>query len=816
MSLSTNALQNTDRLAQRAFRRPWGDTKLRPADWLMVLGGYPALLLILFVSQIGPGHIVSASEGDIAYYWQWQRHLLNAVLHGEMNAALNPYIMAGTPFLGALQSAVFYPLNALQLVFSVPVVLNIQVLLHWWLALVGFHVLGRELGWRSAAATFSALVGAFSGWAVLHFWQGHAPFVMEMAITPWVLKMWFRRLRGACSGLGYVLIVALLVAIQFSIGHPQIVYFTLVLMAWFAVGWLWVGRASMPLARWATNVGLTALGIALGLGLLAVQAIPTWLHMRETVRGARNVSEAYYTAQSMPWLNLFTLVAPWVWGGWPGRDNYFGGESMWEVVGFTGAVGMMLALLFFLRPRSLSRFQVLLGLLWVFGILLALGEYSGIYPWLRSYVPGLGIFRNPGRALFLVTVATALLAGEGFERAWLLAKSERAEFLSLLSRGWIFIGWCVAAILILFSDGIRSPIFMQMLLARTSREVVGQLTRPEVVRLFQNFQVNLVGAGMMAGLGLALMSRFLWKRYSGVAAWGVVGLLAFELTQFARPYMVSFNPELYEWSGRTRKFLQDNAQRYRITSIRTPADLNQGMRWEVRHVWGYEPTVALRYASAIAVSQGRPPGFPEAWLNVYRITPLINSLGVKYLIAPPKADMSRYGWRLVMDSTECSIHENTGALARGFVVGNALVKDESEIESYVNSADFEPTSTVVLAKADGDVKSTSATLRRANVTVEKDAPDEFVATVDCDTQAWFVLMDQMLPGWHVEINGSPSRVHLANAVGMAVEVPAGKSRVRFYYREPGLRAGLTITGVSALIYLGLASSWFIGRRKRRA
>ncbi len=798
---------------ERTFRRSPAQGNWGIADWIICAVLYPSLLIALPGAAWSVGRILSAPDGDIAYYWMWQRYFFQNMVREHGLSQLNAFIMAGTPFFGAMQSSVLYPLNLLHLVGDMATALNLELLLHWWLTLCGFHVLGQVLAWGRAARCLGALVGGFSGWAVLHYWQGHLPFILEMTVTPWLLSVWIGWSLGRMSNLATLLATATLIAFQFSAGHPQIVYFTLLIMAWsLPLCWWLMGK--LPCKRRVQRLVLPALGFVLGAGLVGVQALPTLLHMRSTIRGAENVPLQYYTAQSMPWTNLLTLIAPWVWGGWPGRDPYVGAESMWEVVGFVSATGFALAFLIFCRPGILSRFQVLYGLLAVFGLLLATGEYSGIYEMLRTWVPGLSLFRNPGRALYVSTVSFALLAGEGITRLTFLASKHRDLFLSLLSRGWLGLGAGVALVLILFSDGIRSPIFLQLLLSRTSEDFVSRLTRPEVVRLFNNFQVNLVGAGFMIGLALAFVTGFLWHRTVTWATWGLVAATAFELTQFARPYMVSFPAEIHEWSNRTVSFLRGNCERYRITSIRTPADLNQGMRWGVRHIWGYEPTVSLRYASAMAVSQGREPGFPEAWLNVYQRTPLVNSLAARYLIAPPRANLQQYGWRLVLDTIECSVHENSQAIPRGFVVGEAQVVDPRDVLRLVNSSDFMPTSTVLLETGDPNAEATSASLTHKTVTVTKDVVEEFVAEVETDAPAWFVLMDQYLPGWSARVDGQTVPISRANAVGMAVRFPSGRHQISFVYREPGLAAGSVLSGVSLCIYLMVALAWLTQRRKK--
>lgn len=782
-------------------------------DGVCLLGLYPLVLALLLVDGYSAGHIISSPEGDIAYFWLWQRTYLGQLLSRGSLAAINPYIMAGTPFLAALQSAAFYPLNLLLLLWSAGGVINAQLLGHWYATFAGFHVLGMRLRLGPAAAGVVALAAGASGWVVLHNWQGHLPFLLEMAYTPWLLVLWVNFHSGHLRTTPYVLGASGLLALEFFVGHPQVFYCTLLLLAWLEFFWLVIA------SRWLGWVGCVRRALALAVAsavtgcLVAVQALPAWLYMRYTVRGEAAIPEAYYTAQSMPWSNLLTLVAPWVWGGWPGRDVYVGLESMWEVTAFVGASTAMLAIFYFLSPRRVSPWQWTWGGLALLGGVLALGEYSGFYSELRKLVPGLAFFRNPGRFLYLTTIALAMLGGESLERATRAAREQRSEFLALLARGWAFLGVCLASFLVLFSDGIRSPIFMHLLVSRLTRQDVAELTREQVVKLFENFQVNLLGAGLMMGLTLAAVSRLLWLRSVRYVRGAIVLFVAFELTQFARPYASSFAPERYLWPARVVRFLNENADGYRVSSIRTPADLNQGMIHGVRHVWGYEPTVALRYASALAVSQGRAPGFPEAWLSVSRLTPLLHALGVKYLVAGPGADLTAFGWRLVLDTLDCSLHENPLAMRRGYVVGRSTIMAEDEVLQVVNSRDFQPTTTVILEKGDVGAQETSSALQRAVVRPTADKEEHFAAELELDAPGWFVLMDQCLPGWSARVDGTEVRIVRANAVGMAVAVPAGRHRVEFTYRAPGLRSGAALSLASWIAYAAAWALWWRQRKK---
>ena len=105
--------------------------------------------------------------------------------------------------------------------------------------------LGRRLGGSVPAAIIAALVFGFSGFAILHLFAGHIVFVNEWPFTPLVVLAWIG-MQGAMSrGEGFRRTVAPaaawsgLVAVQFFCGHPQIIYYTLLIVAALSGGAGW-------------------------------------------------------------------------------------------------------------------------------------------------------------------------------------------------------------------------------------------------------------------------------------------------------------------------------------------------------------------------------------------------------------------------------------------------------------------------------------------------------------------------------------------------------------------------------------------------
>ncbi|HEX9075648.1 MAG TPA: hypothetical protein VF932_07695, partial [Anaerolineae bacterium] len=112
----------------------------------------------------------------------------------------NPYLFAGAPFVGDIQSGIFYPLNLLTFFLSSPLTfrdMEYLSVLHFFIAGAGmyaFLVYGRlGAGGRPlmrAAALAGAVAFEFSDLFVTHF--GNLNLIAAAAWLPWVL-LFYRR-----------------------------------------------------------------------------------------------------------------------------------------------------------------------------------------------------------------------------------------------------------------------------------------------------------------------------------------------------------------------------------------------------------------------------------------------------------------------------------------------------------------------------------------------------------------------------------------------------------------------------------------------
>lgn len=98
------------------------------------------------------------------------------------------------------------------------------------------------------------------------------------------------------------------------------------------------------------------------------------------------------------------------------------------------------------------------------------------------------------------------------------------------------------------------------------------------------------------------------------------------------------------------------------------------------------------------------------------------------------------------------------------------------------------------------------------VEMSADEPEHVALDVMVDRPALVVLNDQDAPGWKALVDGRETDIVATNLLARGVWVPAGRHRIEFRYRTPGLLPGIGI----ALGLLGILSCWALLARRATA
>lgn len=402
--------------------------------WPVFFGHQTLFFRDLCEQYIGTGRILHLGKGVASLLW-------------------DPFVNGGQPLLGNPNRFIVYPSRILYRIFDPASALNFEIALHLLLGGTGSVLLVRRLGASGAASAVTGLAYSLSGLSISI--TNHLGRLMAYHWIPWVLLAVHAGLceNGRNSGRWRGL-VPVLFMLQWLTGTAEIAAITAVI----AVGWVAAlrPRDGRTLRALAHSAGLVALGMAMA----AVQILPA----AEMVYRSDRTSYAQ-TRASTQWslhpLRLPELVVP----GYCGPidvvdfDSHYWGAGLIDhhfpliLNLYLGAAVVVLAAVGWMRSGRDPVWSPLRRLFALFAggaMLLAFGKYLPFIGEVWTAIPGLNVLRYPVKALLVVGLPVAIMAGRGTDR-WLKTEERTAvrwwtvvlamAALSLVIGVWISRGW---------------------------------------------------------------------------------------------------------------------------------------------------------------------------------------------------------------------------------------------------------------------------------------------------------------------------------------------------------------------------------------
>ncbi|HXF62685.1 MAG TPA: hypothetical protein VNK95_13770, partial [Caldilineaceae bacterium] len=248
----------------------------------------------------------------------WKLHIRRTLAAGEL-PLWNPQIFTGLPFLAAGQASTFYPLSALFLLLPLTAAYGWFTALQLGLAGANLYLLGRALGLGVAPALFGGVVYMFSGFLIASvvftmFIAAAAWLPLILAVIEWMARKQEEKGLQGYNPTPYVVAGAVAIGCMVLAGHPELIYYTLLVAALFTVvrlGVVW-RRLAAQLDRGQTDRGLGRMAARRLAGLAG------WL------LGMAVLGVAIGGAQLLPLLELvplnfregsasYTQVVGWAW-----------------------------------------------------------------------------------------------------------------------------------------------------------------------------------------------------------------------------------------------------------------------------------------------------------------------------------------------------------------------------------------------------------------------------------------------------------------------------------------------------------------------
>ena len=729
----------------------------------------------------------------VGTYYPWTV-LTRGLLHSGTFPAWNPYAFAGTPLFANSQLAWLSPFSLPPWILPLNYGLGVAAALKLWVAGFGAYLLACELRLGFWPALLAGVGFALCAFNVV--WLTYGIFVSVAALLPWALWLTERIVRRG-RGVDALALVAVVALVQAG-GHPGTQLHVLLAVCIYALVRA-VAVSDRDRRERLRALGLVGAALALGTMILAVVLLPAQEAARDTFGAAvRRDGASGLRGSHVPVSALWTALFP-EWWGRPSEHIDVGTANFRERTVYTGAASLIFAALALVSPgrwRLKSPFVVLGAL----GPLVAL-RAPLIYPAVIN-LPLLNAVQNQ-RMVLLFELAVVVLAAFGLQAALDARRSWRWPAVVALA---LLAG--VVAAGAAGGDAALGDVARQML-QRADGEVE-PLSRGTVALASVGWWLALA---LAVGVVLALVHvRSRWRTPVAVA---IVLLLAFDLLHFAHGY----NPmgpasEVIPRPTGAVEYMRSHAGDGRIAGIGITLQTDWPTVYGLADVRGRDaPQPSMRFARLWLALDGLEVAtvrrFNEASVNV------LGLLGARLLLAHPEVDLTMRDITLAYSGPDAAVFANRRAVPRAFVPARVrVVRDELHALRTIFGASFDPRRTAVVRRDDlGDGAAPRSGAGDARVVHEQNGRVVLEATLE--RPGVVVLADQLTPGWHVRVDGSPAEALYVDAVLRGVRVPAGRHVVEWSYQVPGLRLG----AATSVVGIGLALAWgwaiHVRRRTRR-
>jgi hypothetical protein len=727
----------------------------------------------------------------------------------------NPYSQCGIPLIAEAQVAALYPLN---LLFVLPIppyfALSCFVMLHLAMAALFTYVLGRSLRMGRAGALLAALSFGFGG--VLTAQITNLNIVTGAAWMPLVLCLVIQAVER--KSVTWAALSGLVLALQTLAAHPQVVFYTLILIvAYAAYRTLSLARSDALRKEIAWPGLLVALTIVIAFGLAAAQLLPTLEMLQQSIR-SQGVGYAEMTLHSMSPLRLLSLLIP----------NLFGNPLLTslgnfdELYVYLGTIPLLLSVgAWRRRDDPQVRFFILVLPL---ALLLSFGAYTPLYSVLQ-YLPGFNFFRVPARWIAVASLALALLGGYGLDE---LARENKATrpartllivtvTLGMLMLGAALLVWLKRDEALAWVAGhstsqdtreILSTASQRFLLPRTPQapnwllHIAPWVTIPGLVTLLQiSILLGLLGAYAREKITAAMLS------------YALLGLTLLDLLAAGGTTITPVQDASYwQYDTATIALVREMAGTYRVHPVgvlsdeewREPAhralgwlmDYNSAV-YGVPTPWGYISPVRL-----------------ERFARFSLAVPMLRAadmMSVKLLLVWGELNPGAAAvFRAIHTVGELHIYENSGALPHAYLAHRVEVVPDGEAAlRRLREDDFDPTQSAVV---EGPVRGLSLSGKGITpATIRLYSPLRVIVESESPQDGLLVLTDSYYPGWRAFVDGQEEPILHGNYLFRALPVPAGVHTVEFVYTADSFKTGLLIGGAMAILVLLLIGARLFAR-----
>lgn len=672
----------------------------------------------------------------------------------------NPLLLSGTPFVADINLSPLYFGNWAYLLFVPFRAVTVLVITHALFGSFGVFVLGRQFGLTRWGSFIAALV--FGGSGTIATYSGNVPMAQVAGWIPWLL--WSARRYCTFPTSKSLLLFLGITANILLAGHPQLVFYGLVLMA--AYVFMFSGTPKFVLQRFAIVTPF----------IVALSAIQLFPFVEMAMLSTRTGFGAEYTVfGSLPPWALIRLVIPLVVGSSSTGTAWWQGGS---VYGYIGSVALFVTLLGYKREKRV----IFLTLVAIVSLVLAFGSYIPFSAFMLQHIPGISSFRVPAHFLLPYTLALSLLVGITAEY---LVNGGKPRFsamyivwlgvLGTVSGGLAWLARLGAGEFISHSDFLPTKVAGKLLV----------LEETGLIRILSGISICflITGGSLLVIADLYRMKKIGWLKII------LPVILGLELLLFSRGGIISAGErEVTSWfavsdatAAQLKEYLGNNTRLYS------------------------EPNLD---SIPVQTPFGEPSFERESYWQVYFLRSNLAALygipsvqGYASMVYAPYQQF--YGMR-ASDPTGVSIPVHNTRLL-GEASSRVMLRRASGMCAWI--AGESPPLSCIQIELNADVKPRiSFSDSAAQILSQSELPGyvRLVVKTTASTQILFREVD--FPGWQVYLDGKPVNHGKYAGIFQTVSIPAGQHAITFIFSPLSIRLGTAVSLLGLIVYC-----WFFMR-----
>jgi len=725
-----------------------------PADTLV--GAYFPWLDYKWGYTVGVPVKNALTSDAFSTFFVWKKIIVDSFRAGII-PLWNHSSFSGTPLFATFHSTVFNPAN-----------LFLFLPLHGWsfyiflsslaAALSMYIFLGNYIK-HPLAKAIGALIFAFSG--PMTTWAEFGTAVWAAAILPLLLH--FVRLSLSEGHWKQMIMLPLLTAWFIFSGHVQLLTYAAVIIPLFGI--LTIRQEKHFDKRRLVHV---AFSLLLGVGIGAVQLLPTQEFFSRSIRGEEKYAQTFNFGLS-PLVESVRLIAADIFGH-PARGNHYSPVSYHEYSSYLGALTIPLILYLLLSGKLASTSKFFLAF---FLSSLILAFENPLSKLIFSLPLPLLTYSSASRLFFITGFSGGFLAAQAIEKI----SHAKNDFGRL-------------AVSVLYP-----ALFILLFLASV-----------HTIHRAVSLKNGLVYLGLLA---FFIVSSAVLRRKRALLIFSILVLFSLDLGRYFNNYNTFVKRELVFPSTPIIEWLRDRPGTFRIarenTALLPP---NTWGYYGLESIEGYDPLYSQDYARFFHVVNGKvSTDAVSRYALLERINKkFLDALNVKYVLAVnPKPGESDSGtlyeikqstFKEVYRNGRVSVWENPEVLSRAYFIDRLIASPTKKTTfEIIHSDDFDPRTEAVLTE-----KIDPFTTGESKVISIDEKNNKVRLAVSSEKGGFLVLADSFDPGWKAKINGQKTAIYQVNGALMGISVPSGESEIVFSYLPDSFITGAVISLLS-LVFL---------------